>query len=322
MNRLVRAVLRSLSSRSSLTALVFAAACGRSSPEPSSAESPNRSAAEALQGGNALRDSSSVRISGSSALQPLVNAAKEQFELAYPGASIEVSAGGSRKGLADVASGAVDIGDSDIAAPADLMPKLVEHKVAAMGFATMANRGPFNESIHAVSLERLAQIFKGEVKNWREVGGTDQPIVVINRAPGSGTRTLFGDVVLHGDEFVESQTEDNSGALVAKLKQTKGAISYMALSFEDPALSVLALEIGSAIVVPSEENITSGAYPLWSYEYMFTAGRPTGTTRQFLDYVLSSGFQRQVLPTVKGFIPVVDMRASREGDRGVAHVVR
>src|SRR5580692_6185721 len=82
-----------------------------------------------------------IRVSGSSALQPLVNAAKEKFETVNKGASIEVSAGGSKKGLVDVASGAVHIGDSDIFAAAD-QKDLVDHKVAVVAFAAMANKGP------------------------------------------------------------------------------------------------------------------------------------------------------------------------------------
>ena len=258
--------------------------------------------------------SGTVRASGSSALQPLVNAAKEKYEESHPGASIEVSAGGSKKGLADVASGAVHIGDSDIFAPENLKAKLVDHRVAVVGFATMANKGPFDEKVAGLSLEQLAKIFRGQVKNWKEVGGTDQAIVVINRAPASGTRAVFGSIVLGGDDFVESQTEDNSGALVQKLKQTKGAISYLALSFQDHELKTFALNADDKIVEPTSENITSGAYPIWSYEHMYTQGEASGPTQQFLSYILSTDFQKNVLPTVKGFIPVVDMKVSRDKD--------
>jgi phosphate transport system substrate-binding protein len=255
-----------------------------------------------------------VRASGSSALQPLINAAKERFEATVKGASIEVSAGGSRKGLADVASGAVQIGDSDIFAPDDLKGQLVDHKVAVSGFAAMANRGAFNEKVTALSLQDLARIFSGDVKNWKDLGGGAQPIVVINRAPGSGTRAVFGSVVLGGDHFLEGQTEDNSGALVTKLKQTKGAISYLALSFADPELVTLWLTGDKGVVEPTAAAIESGAYPIWSYEHMYTKGEPSGGVKSFLDYVLSPGFQTETLPSVKGFIPVTAMKVSREKD--------
>jgi phosphate transport system substrate-binding protein len=255
-----------------------------------------------------------VSVSGSSALQPLVNAAKEKYETAHAGASIEVSAGGSKKGIADVASGAVQIGDSDIAAPEDLKGQLVDHKVAVVGFAAMANKGDFNAKVKSISMKDLGRIFTGEVKNWKDIGGTNQPIVIINRAPASGTRSVFGSIVLGGDKFVEGQTEDNSGALVAKLKQTKGAISYLALSFKDDELVTLSIKGADAGVIdPTDANIESGEYPIWSYEHMFTKGEASGQAKAFIDYILSAEFQKSQLPSVKGFIPVTEMKVSHAG---------
>jgi phosphate transport system substrate-binding protein len=254
-----------------------------------------------------------IRVSGSSALQPLVNAAKEKFEAQNKGASVEVSAGGSKKGLVDVASGAVQIGDSDIFAAPD-QKNLVDHKVAVVGFAAMANKGPYNAKITSLGMDQIAKIFTGDIKNWKDVGGGSQPIVVINRAPASGTRTVFGNVVLGGDKFVESQTEDNSGALVAKLKQTQGAISYLALSFKDDDLLTLSIKIGPDTMDPTAETITQGKYPVWSYEHMYTKGEATGGAKRFLDFVLSPDFQTTTLPSVKGFIPITAMKVQRDKD--------
>jgi phosphate transport system substrate-binding protein len=178
----------------------------------------------------------------------------------------------------------------------------------------MANKGPFDEKVTAVTLLDMAKVFTGAVTNWRDLGGAAQPIVIINRSPNSGTRAVFGSVVLGGDKFVEGQTEDNSGALVAKVKQTKGAMTYMALSFADPEMVVLGLKTDAGVIEPSPANITTGRYPIWSYEHMFTKGQPTGAAKQFLDYMLSPEFQEQVLPTVKGFIPVTQMKVSRDKD--------
>ena len=255
-----------------------------------------------------------VRISGSSAQQPLVNAAKERFEAAHGGVSVEVSAGGSRKGLADVASGAVHIGASDLFAPPDLRGALVDHRVAVVGFAIMAHRGPYNDRVDALGVRELAAIFSGRVRDWRELGGDPQPIVVINRAPGSGTRTVVGQMLLGGEPFVEAKTEDNSGALVDKLRQSKGAISYLALSFTTPDVRVFPIRTERGAVEPTEANIVTGAYPLWAYEHMYTKGAPTGAVRLFLDYVLSPEFQERVLPSVRGFIPVTAMAVSKDED--------
>jgi phosphate transport system substrate-binding protein len=288
----------------------FLGACDKSpppAPEPPQASSAASAATVQPQTGT-------VQVSGSSALQPLVNAAKEQFETSHKGMSIEVSAGGSKKGVADVALGAVSIGDSDIFAPPDLQGQLVDHRVAVVGFAAMANKGPFNEKVTSLSMADLQKVFTGAVTNWKQIGGTAQPIVIINRAPASGTRAVFGSIVLGGDKFVEGQTEDNSGALVAKLKQTKGAISYLALSYADPELQVLGLKGDAGVTDPTPANITSGLYPIWSYEHMYTKGEPSGPAKEFLDYVLSPGFQEHIVPTVKGFIPATQMKVSRDKD--------
>lgn len=289
-------------------------ACDKTPPPAPAAAAPSSSTT--ITNAVPEQKADTVRASGSSALQPLVNAAKEKYEAANKGASIEVSAGGSKKGLADVSQGAVSIGDSDIFAPDDLKAQLVDHRVAVVGFGAMANKGPFNEKVPALTMQQLSKIFSGEIKNWKDVGGTAQPIVVINRAPGSGTRAVFGNAVLGGDKFVESQTEDNSGALVTKLKQTKGAISYLALSFQDPELVTFAIKSDKdkSIIAADAASIQSGAYPIWAYEHMYTKGEATGATKQFLDYVLSEPFQTQVLPNVKGFISVTSMKVTKDKD--------
>jgi phosphate transport system substrate-binding protein len=298
--------------KSLLAVMTGAGACLLGACDKTPPPSPDR------PGGDITTTSASrqtVRSSGSSALQPLVNAAKEQFEIQNRSISIEVSAGGSRKGLADVASGAVHIGNSDIFAPEDMKSAhLVDHKVAAVAFAAMANKGSFNATISALTIDQLAKVFTGAFKDWKEVGGTSQPIVVINRAPGSGTRTVFGNVVLGGDRFVEAATEDNSGALVAKLRQTKGAISYLAFSFQDDALLTISLKTEAGIVAPTADNVASGKWPIWSYEHMYTKGDPTGAARRFLDFVLSSDFQTRTVPSVKGFIPVTQMKVTKDRD--------
>jgi len=306
--------VRSASCVSAVAAALVLSGCDKTPPP--APEAPPTASASA----QAAPQATSVQVSGSSALQPLVNAAKEKYEAAHPGVSIEVSAGGSKKGLADVAAGAVLIGDSDIFAPGDLATQLVDHKVAVVGFAAMANKGPFNEKVMAVPLATLAKVFMAnaagtsDLTNWKQLGGMSQPIVVINRAPGSGTRAVFGNIVLGGDKFIESQTEDNSGALVAKLIQTKGAISYLALSFASPDLQVIGIKGDGGVISPDGDSIAAGSYPIWAYEHMYTKGEATGAAKDFIDYMLSTDFQEQVLPSVKGFVPVTKMKVSREKD--------
>ncbi len=294
---------------SALALAVGLAACKKkeSAPQPSAQETTSTAAAE-----EAPPSAPSVRVSGSSALLPLVLAAKEQFEATHKGVAIQVAGGGSLKGLADASSGAADIGDSDIGAPDDVKGQLVDHKIAVVGFAVMANKGRFNDRVRGLSLGDISKIFTGSVTNWKAVGGANQPIVVINRAPGSGTRAVFGNIVLGGDKFIDGPTEDSTQSLAARLKETRGAISYLSLSAGDPELRTLSLTVKGGAIQPSTAAIARGEYPIWSYEHMYTKGEPAGLAKEFIDYMMSSDFQEHVLPKIAGFVPVSQMKVSRE----------
>jgi phosphate transport system substrate-binding protein len=251
-----------------------------------------------------------ITIAGSSALVPLATEAANRFMQQHPNVTIQVSAGGSRQGLAQVASGAVTIGNSDVFATGAQAAGLEDHKIAVVGFAAMANRGPYNEGVSSLTQEQMRGIFTGQTRNWSQVGGGEQALTVINRARNSGTRAVFGAIVLGGDNFLEGTAEqDNSGQLQSMLTAQTGAISYLALSYRTPALKLFAYNG----VEPTAENIQAGTYPIWSYEHMYTRGPATGAVREFLDFILSPAFQDEVLPRM-GFVPVSRMQVQRDHD--------
>ncbi len=251
-----------------------------------------------------------ITLAGSSALVPLATEAANRYMRAHPGVTLQVSAGGSRQGLAQVAAGAVTIGDSDVFAPADQAGALEDHKIAVVAFAPMANKGPFNAGVGSLTQDQLRGVFTGQVRNWSAVGGTDQAITVINRARNSGTRAVFGAIVMGGDNFVEGTAEqDNSGQLQGMLTQQVGAISYLALSYRTPALQVFSYNGVEA----TPTNVESGRYPIWSYEHMYTRGPATAAVRAFLDFMLSPEVQNDVIPRMN-FIPVARMLVSRDHD--------
>lgn len=258
-------------------------------PAPSTAEPSN------LRG--------TVRASGSSALQPLLNLAKERFERLHPEVSVEIAGGGSKKGLVDVASGAVDLGSSDIPAPPDLAQVLQDHPVAILIYAPMAHQGAGPSGISALSLEQLRGIFSGHLTRWSELGGDDRPIVVINRGAGSGTRQVFAQVVMDGQPFLEAQTEDNSGALVAKLRQTKGSISYLSLAFESEALRTFSLRLDGRVVSPTPRAVREGQWPLTAVAHVYTKGEPTPVAAAFLAYLRSPELEAPIA-ALGGFLPI------------------
>jgi phosphate transport system substrate-binding protein len=226
---------------------------------------------------------------------------------ANPGTAIQIDGGGSKHGMDLVAAGTVAIGTSDTSAPADVAPSLEDHPVAVVAFAVMANRGPYNESIHSFTMGQLRGIFSGEIRDWSEVGGLHQAIVVVNRPKGSGTRTSFGTIVLGGDHFAADAKEQESSALVqTMLLQTPGAISHLSLSYSHPELKTFAVDG----IEPTRQNVEDSVYPIWSYEHMYTRGPAQGQARAFIDFVLTSQVQNEILVR-DGFIPASGMKSAK-----------
>ena len=247
-----------------------------------------------------------ITIAGSSAMLPLVAEAANRYMLKHPDVAVDVSAGGSARGVEGVVRKELSIGTSDVVAGNDVAARLDDHLVAATGFATMANRGAFNDKIQSLTLVQLKGIFSGTIKNWSEVGGSPQTIVVINRRKGSGTRVNFGNIVLGGDHFVQGLEEESSALVRTMLEQTTGAISYLALSYLRDSLICFKV----AGVAASNESIATGAYPIWSYEHMYTLGPANGAIKDFLDFMQSAEVQNSIVPA-SGFLPIAGMRIKR-----------
>ena len=252
--------------------------------------------------------SGSIMISGATALQQLVQQAAENFMAEHPEAKIVVTGGGSGTGLSQVSEGQVDIGMSDIFAEEKEgidASKLVDHKVCVVGFAAVVHP---DVSVDELSKQQLIDIFTGKVTNWSEVGGQDLEIIVVNRPKSSGTRATFKKYALDGQEEAESGlTEDSSGAIRKIVSETPGTISYLALSYVDDSIKTLKLD-GKE---PTVENITSGEYPVWSYEHLYTLGEPEGLAKAFIEYMLSDDVQDSLVSEL-GYIPISEMKVSRE----------
>lgn len=252
--------------------------------------------------------SGSITMDGSSALQPLAQAAADNLKKNNPDLSITVNAGGSGKGLTDVFNKTVDIGNSDVEASVKLSSekasKLVDHKVCIVGVATVVNP---DVTVDNLTKDQLIEIFTGKVKNWKEVGGSDEPVVIINRPATSGTRALYKEKALGGqDEAVGSALQqDDSGVLEQTVAQTKGAIGYLAFSYAIGKSNIKVVKYDG--VEPTYENIYAGKYPIWGYEHMYTYGQPSGVTKSFLDYMVSKEFAATI--TEKGYGDISKMKS-------------
>ncbi|HCM90668.1 MULTISPECIES: phosphate ABC transporter substrate-binding protein PstS family protein [Vagococcus] len=249
----------------------------------------------------------SINAVGSSAMQPLVEAASEQYSSTNLGKFINVQGGGSGTGLSQVQSGAVEIGNSDLFAEEKKgieSDQLVDHQVAVVGLTPIVNK---NVGVKDIKKEDLKKIFTGKITNWKEVGGKDQKIVLLNRASGSGSRHTFEQWVLDGEESKNSQEQESTGMVRQIVSTTPGAISYVAFSYVTEDVQTLTIDG----VKPTEENVMKNDWFVWSYEHMYTKGEAKGLTKDFLDYMLSDTVQNEIVPQL-GYIPVSKMAVTRD----------
>ncbi|USS92440.1 phosphate ABC transporter substrate-binding protein PstS family protein [Fructobacillus americanaquae] len=244
---------------------------------------------------------------GSTALQPLVEAAGEDYQRSHPGVSITVQGGGSGTGLSQIAQGAVSLGNSDLFAEEKKgidTKNLVDHRVAIVGIAPIINK---QAGVTNLTLAQLTDIFTGKIKNWSELGGKNMPIVLVNRAAGSGTRAAFEKWAMGGKKSASAQEQDSSGMVLSIVKSTPGAISYVAFAYKSN--DVVRASING--VAPTDTNVEDGAYPIWSYEHIYTHGKPTGEVAKFLDFFNSDFVQKTYVPKL-GYISNSNMKIERD----------
>ena len=261
--------------------------------------------------------SGEVTYDGASSFQALVEAAAEKFMDANPDVSISGSGNGSGKGLTAVAAGTVTIGNSDVFAEtkleADQVKNLVDHEVAVVGMGPVVSK---NVKVDDLSLEQLKGIFSGQITNWKEVGGDDATIVVLNRKAGSGTRATF-EAAVFGDEAVDFKGDaelDKSGDVQTQMASTDNAISYLDFShFDDSKFNAIKVEG----VEPKSENVTDDSFKIWATEHMYCSKDADEATKAFLDFMLSDDVQGELVEE-QGFIPVSAMKVVKDASGKVS----
>ena len=182
----------------------------------------------------------------------------------------------------------------------------MNNKVCGIGFALVVNE---DVTVDNLTIEQIQDIFTGKVTNWKELGGSDLAINVVNRSKSSGTRATFKDTILKDKDEKEGLglTQDSTSAAKKTVKDTSGAISYVALSnlrndSEKEGLKLLKING----VDPTTENITSNKYPFWAYEYMITKGEPTGAVKAYIDYIISEETKSTIVE--QGYIPMSEFK--------------
>lgn len=258
---------------------------------PASEEAPAEDAAADLSG--------SITMSGSTSMEKLANALAESFMAKYPGVTVTAEFTGSSAGVEAVLAGSVDIGNaSRNLKDTEKESGAVENIVAIDGIAVVVD--PAN-TVTDLTQDQLISIYKGEVKNWSELGGADQAIVVVGREAGSGTRGAFEELLGLEDACAYANELDSTGAVMAKVAATPGAIGYVSLDVIDD--TVIAVKLDGA--EPTEENIKAGSYALSRPFVMATNGEIAAQKPEvaaLFDY-LASDEGKELIKTV-GLITV------------------
>lgn len=243
--------------------------------------------------------SGTVTLAGSTSMEKLVNAMGEAFMAKYPNVKVTPEFTGSSAGLESLAAGSVDIGDSSRALTDDEKATgAVENIVAIDGIAMITDT---DNTVTDLKSEDLSKIYKGEITNWKELGGPDENIVVIGREAGSGTRDAFEELMEVKDACKYAQELDSTGAVLAKVAATPGAVGYISLDALDNTVN--ALQLNS--VDPTEENILKGDYVLQRPFVMATKGEiseQSDTVKAFFDFI-NSDEGKEVIKTVGLIIP-------------------
>ena len=228
--------------------------------------------------------SGSISMAGSTSMEKLANAAAESFMAKYPGVMVTAEFTGSSAGVEAVTAGSVDIGNSSRALKdSEKEAGAVENIVAIDGIAVVVD--PAN-TVAGLTKQQLIDIYTGKVKNWSEVGGQDSVIIVVGREAGSGTRGAFEEILEIEDACTYANELDSTGAVMAKVASTPGAIGYVSLDVIDETVTALALDE----VEPTVENINAGSYFLSRPFVMATVGEVSEQkeeVRAFFDYLAS-----------------------------------
>ena len=285
------------------TALVAGlAGCGNSNTAAdanSAAKQNSTSGAADSAAGSTAQLSGSIQMVGSTSMEKLANALAEAFMEENPGVTVTAEFVGSGAGIEAVTAGTADIGNSSRNLKDEEKAKgAVENVVAIDGIAVCVD--PAN-TVAGLTKEQLSDIYLGKVTNWSEVGGADGPIVVVGREAGSGTRGAFEELLGVEDQCAYANELDSTGAVMAKVASTPGAIGYVSLDVVDDSVIALPLEG----VEPTAENIKAGNYFLSRPFVMATKGEiseQSELVQAWFDFVL--GTQGQDIAAKVGLITV------------------
>jgi phosphate transport system substrate-binding protein len=245
-----------------------------------------------------------IGINGSTTVLPIAQKVAEAYMKQNPDAKITISGGGSGNGIKALIDGSTDIANSS---------RFIKDKEVKLAVEKGRYPVPFavaydcivpvvhpSLSLVNVTMAQLKDIYSGKVKNWKEIGGPDKPVVVISRDTSSGTYEVWDEKVLKGEKvFPGALLQASSGAVVQAISKNPNAIGYIGIGYVDS--SVKALLVDS--IKGSAETTLNGTFPISRALYMFTPGWPTGEVAKFMNFMLHPE-KGQKYVVESGYVPL------------------
>ncbi len=244
-----------------------------------------------------------ITVKGSDTMVILSQRWAEKFMAKYPNISIQVTGGGSGTGISALLNGTTDICNasrpmkkSEIKSLKERFGSLgVEIPCAKDGLTVYLNE---KNSVKDLSMDELKKIYTGKITNWKEVGGKDAKIILYSRENNSGTYVYFKDNVLNGQDYSPScQNLPGTAAVVNAVAKDLNGIGYGGHGYSK---GVIMSKVNG--VDPTKENIGNGKYPISRSLFMYVRNKPTGSMKQFIDWILSPEGQKVVSDV--GYFPL------------------
>ncbi len=249
-------------------------------------------------------DANKIVVDGSTTVGPIAKAFAEYYMGKHPEVNITVSESGSGNGAKSLINAACDVAtmsrpmkNSEKKAAQDAGVLVIEQIVAMDGIAVVVH--PSNPLAN-LTIEQIRDIYSGKIKNWKDLGGPNLPIVGISRDTNSGTYESFETLVLKGAKIAGNvEYVGSNGAIRQRVLSTPAAVGYVGLAFIE---GVKALKVNGIEVTP--ETVTSKKYPVARPLYMYTNGRPKQAT-PLCDFInLSATPEGKKIIEDTGFVPV------------------
>ncbi|MFC1855889.1 PstS family phosphate ABC transporter substrate-binding protein [Thermodesulfobacteriota bacterium] len=252
-----------------------------------------------------------LQIKGSDTLVNIVQRLSEVYMEVHPEKFIAVTGGGSGTGIASLTNGKCDIANSS----RDMKEKEVtqakergvdvQHVVIAMDGLSVITH-PENP-IKKLTIDELGKIFRGEVTNWKDIGGTDAPVTLYGRQSNSGTFVFFREAVLKGDYSQKMNRMNGNAQILEAVKKDKSGIGYVGVGYLKNATGLTVLSVaakhGADYTSPlNNDDVVSGKYPIVRPLNQYLNGTPKGDVKAFIDFELSAEGQKIVAE--EGFFPV------------------